>query len=305
MLMPAQMVSHNGGERRCGVEIEFAGIGVEAAVTCVTALYGGEASIESRFLAHVRGTRSGDFTIEVDASFLQDDGYRDFLARLGLDIDALDWRRPLEELLADLSAVVVPLEVCTPPLPMRELPLVEQLIKALRERGAQGTGQSFLYAFGMQLNPEAAALDAAYILRMLQAYLVIARERDPRAEIDITRRLSPFVKPFSKPFAAYFTNPDYAPDQRTLIDDYLRLNPTRNRPLDLLPLLAHLDRERVMAAALEPHLIKPRPAFHYRLPDCHIDRPDWTLADAWNGWLAIEDLAADGERLAHALRHGA
>lgn len=303
--MPPETVSHAGSERRCGVEIEFAGLSIETAVTCVTALFGGEVSVDNRFVSRVRGTRSGDFTVEIDASFLQDEGYRRFLAGLGLDIDALDWRRPLEDLLLELSAAVVPLEVCTPPLPLHELPLVEKLIASLRERGAQGTGRSFLYAFGMQLNPEAAALDAGYILRMLQAYLVIARERDPRAGIDLTRRLSPFVRPFSRAFVAHFTAPDYAPDMPTLIDDYLRLNPTRNRPLDLLPLLAHLDRERVLAGCDEPHLIKPRPAFHYRLPDCHIDRPDWTLAAAWEGWLAIENLAADREALDHALRaHG-
>ncbi|MEQ8663298.1 MAG: amidoligase family protein [Gammaproteobacteria bacterium] len=302
MQMPPETISHNGGVRRCGVEIEFAGLAIETAVACVTALFGGTVVSENRFVARVDDTRSGDFVVELDASFLQDQGYREFLGGLCIDIDALAWRRPLEDLLVELSAVVVPLEVCTPPLPLHELPLVEKLIRCLRERGAQGTGQSFLYAFGMQLNPEAAALDAGYILRMLQAYLVIARDDDPRAAIDLTRRLSPFVRPFSRAFVAHFTDPDYAPDQATLIDDYLRLNPTRNRPLDLLPLLAHLDRARVLASADEPHLVKPRPAFHYRLPDCHIDRPAWRFDEAWSGWLAIERLATDRAALATALR---
>ncbi|OBX33760.1 putative amidoligase enzyme [Halomonas elongata] len=38
-------------------------------------------------------------------------------------------------------------------------------------------------------------------------------------------------------------DPDYQPDLRTLIDDYLEYNPTRNRELDLLPLFAYLDPE--------------------------------------------------------------
>lgn len=84
--------------------------------------------------------------------------------------------------------------------------------------------------------------------------------------------------------------------------DYLAHNPTRNRPLDMLPLLAHLDSRRVLHAAEDKHLVKARPAFHYRLPNCMIDEPAWTLAQEWNRWVAVERLAADPEKLASMSR---
>jgi hypothetical protein len=52
----------------------------------------------------------------------------------------------------------------------------------------------------------------------------------------------------------------------------------------------------------DEHLIKPRPAFHYRLPNCLVDEPDWTIAREWNTWVAVERLAHDGDRLAEMSR---
>jgi hypothetical protein len=47
----------------------------------------------------------------------------------------------------------------------------------------------------------------------------------------------------------------------------------------------------------DPHLVKPRPTFHYRLPDCRIDEPGWRPSVDWNRWVAVERLAEDPERL--------
>ncbi|MCB1749761.1 MAG: amidoligase family protein [Gammaproteobacteria bacterium] len=304
MQLPATLINYRGEERRVGVEIEFAGIEVEQAVTSVCAVFGGDVHYDSRFVARVADTRYGEFRVELDAHFLHDDGYRSVLSRLGVDLAAFDLERPLEELLAGIAAILVPLEICMPPIPMRDLSLVEKVVSALRGYGAQGTSSAFRYAFGMQFNIEAASLEAADILAVLRAYLVHARDTRPRAAIDLTRRLSPFVRPFDDAFVAHFLAPDYVPDRTTLIDDYLRLNPSRNRPLDLLPLFAFLDEDRVMSGAAEPHLVKPRPAWHYRLPDCHVDRPEWRAADAWAGWVDIEALAEDRARLDAALYHG-
>ena len=49
-------------------------------------------------------------------------------------------------------------------------------------------------------------------------------------------------------------------------------------------------------------IVKPRPAFHYRLPNCMIDEPQWTLAREWNLWVMIERLANDAPRLAEMSR---
>jgi hypothetical protein len=42
--------------------------------------------------------------------------------------------------------------------------------------------------------------------------------------------------------------------------------------------------------------VRPRPAFHYRLPNCRVDDPSWRVAREWNYWIAIEELAADRKR---------
>jgi hypothetical protein len=85
--------------------------------------------------------------------------------------------------------------------------------------------------------------------------------------------------------------PDYWPDQTTLIADYLTANPTRNRGLDLLPLFAYLNEEQVRSAL--PHeKIGPRPALHYRLPQCHLSDPNWSILPSWERWLTVERLAA-------------
>ena len=69
---------------------------------------------------------------------------------------------------------------------------------------------------------------------------------------------------------------------------------TRKRALDLLPLLAHLDEERVRSVL--PHeKIGSRPVFHYRLPHAHLSDPTWSIMPDWNRWLLVERLASDLE----------
>lgn len=290
--LPAEMKNYRGDERRVGVEIEFAGIEAGDAAAAVSKVYGGTVERINRFLAHVRGTAFGDFSVELDAQILHSDAYRDVLAKLGIDIAGEELGDRLEDLLAKAAAKVVPLEVCGPPIPLSRLDSIEDLITELRSAGALGTARSPLYAFGLQFNPEVTSLEPDYIVRTLQSFLVqfddICRDRG----IDLTRRMLPFVRSFDDDFRAFFCRADYAPSIDVLIDDYLRFNPTRNRPLDLLPLLAFIDEQTVIGRASEPALIKPRPTFHYRLPDCHIDLPDWTVAQEWHWWLQIEDLAA-------------
>jgi len=58
----------------------------------------------------------------------------------------------------------------------------------------------------------------------------------------------------------------------------------------------------VMSAPVERELIKPRPTWHYRLPNCLIDDPDWSLRDPWHEWVRIETLAADQDALQAAAR---
>lgn len=302
MRQPEQLENYEGALRRVGVEFEFAGLETTTAAACVTDLFGGESCPENRFLTHVKDTEFGEFRVELDAHFLKQQRYLEYLETIGIDIREDDIADSIEDVLSSLAASIVPLEICTPPIPMDRLDDMEKLAVRLRERGALGTGHSPLYAFGLQFNPETPSLGVDYILAILQAFLVSYERLCREGNIDLTRRLVPFVRPFSKDFIRHFCNRDYAPDSAGFIDDYLQLNPTRNRPLDLLPILAFIDRERVMSRAEEPHLINPRPAFHYRLPDCRIDQQDWSIGQEWDRWLSIEELAADTGKLAAALR---
>jgi hypothetical protein len=43
--------------------------------------------------------------------------------------------------------------------------------------------------------------------------------------------------------------------------------------------------------------VNARPTFHYRLPNCEIERGDWCLSESWNLWCVVEALAEDGELL--------
>lgn len=44
--------------------------------------------------------------------------------------------------------------------------------------------------------------------------------------------------------------------------------------------------------------MKARKTFHYRLPNSSISQPDWSLAQEWNNWVVIEEVADDPQKLA-------
>ena len=116
------------------------------------------------------------------------------------------------------------------------------------------------------------------------------------SDTDFSRRyLTDFIDPFPTDYLELVLGSKYQPDLDQLIDDYLSHNPTRNRSLDLLPLLAEIDETRVLAgvARSERSLVKRRPAFHYRLPDCRIGDPHWSIAGEWNRWWYVESVASD------------
>ena len=148
----------------------------------------------------------------------------------------------------------------------------------------------------MQFNPELPSLEPRLITACLKAFLCLYDWLYVRADIDLTRRVTSYVDPFPANYVKKVIAADYWPDLATLIDDYLADNPTRNRALDMLPLFMFLDEDRVRAGA-DDALIKARPTFHYRLPDCEIDKPDWGLYVSWNDWVEVECLAADETRL--------
>lgn len=290
LLMPPRLTAPDGSPRRVGVELEFADLDAPSAARLVRDLYGGEIAMENPHRCRVRGSRLGDFAVELDmrsAHPPKTDG----------EPGALDaFLEKLRPLWGSIGSLVMPFEIAAPPVPFERLPELEALVDGLRERGAAGTGASPLFAFGLHFNPEVAATDADYVVDHLKAFLVLAPWLRAQIRIDPTRRITGFIAAFPVEYAAKVVDPAYRPDMDTLVADYLAANPTRNRELDLFPLFAHLDPETLFATIRDPH-VRPRPTFHYRLPNARIGEPGWSLAQDWNRWVAVEELAADRARL--------
>jgi len=294
---PPWTKNHRGEARNVGLELEMAGIEPKAIAETVISTVGGHVERESGFYSKVVDTELGDFGIELDADLLTSRKYQQQLSELGIDIGEGERRENIESILSRVAGLLVPLELVGPPVPWTELPTLDQIRRKLHQAGARGTHSSAFYAFGLQLNIEAASLEADHLLSMLRAFLLKFDWLLERNKIDLARRLSPYIQDFPEDFVIHVLQDNYRPDQAQLIDDFLTYTPTRNRPLDLLPLFAFLDSERVLKAPVEKALIKPRPAFHYRLPNCLIDEPDWSLALSWNDWVAVERLAADTDAI--------
>jgi hypothetical protein len=293
---PPALNNADGEVRKAGFEFEFSGVTLNVAAMHVRKVFGGEHVIHSTFVHSVRGTPFGKFSVEMDTTVLKDKTYEKPLRAIGFNPRRWD-AKPLEQAILDASSTLVPTEVATPPLPVTDLAPLDDLRERLRASGARGTRAGLLYAFGLHINPEIASDDPPYLLSVLRAFVLLYPWLKTRSEVDLARRVSPYINPFPPDYVRLVLSPDYPATRDRLIEDYLAFNPTRNRPLDLTPVLAHLERDRVSRHVQETHLVKPRPAFHYRLPNCMVDEPHWTVAREWNTWVAVERLAADAARL--------
>lgn len=295
--------TEDGRTRRVGVEIEFSQVDCARAGELVQARFGGQVVWSDPHRLEVRDTTFGNFHVELDVRLAHphdddggdDDSLRSSFRRLVHEVEA-----ELAETIGDLSSKLAPIEIAAPPIPWDRLAELEPLIIDLRDAGAAGTRRSLLSAFGTQLNPEVASTRTEHLLAMLRAYLLLSAWLREDIGVDLSRRVSPFIDSFPRPYADLVLDPNYKRDRAGLIDDYLDFNATRNRELDLLPLFAELDHARVRQR-LPREKIKPRPTFHYRLPDTRLDRADWTIAAEWRRWVLVERLAADDQLLAEGL----
>lgn len=294
-MQPPRPLNPAGELRRVGVELEFAGLDVSATVEAVRAEFGGRREDLTEYECRLVDTELGDFVVEYDSALLKQLARRE--AAGSPDPSWLETLRGLpRSLAAAIGELVVPVEVVSPPLPFDVLPRMDALCARLREAGAKGTTESIAYAFGLHLNPELPDLRVATLVRYTQAFLAAYDWLVQAEDVSWSRSVTPYVDGFPAEYVQHVLRPDYAPDLRGFLDDYLRWNPSRNRALDLLPLLAHLDAERVRAA-VDDERVKARPTFHYRLPNCAIDEPGWGVSSAWRRWLRIEALAEDERRL--------
>jgi hypothetical protein len=296
--LPPESRTREGALRRVGVELEMKGPPIGALSELVAAHVGGRVEAISRYEHRVVGDEAGDWLVELDFTYLKQRGRQ---PRSGNGVLAqLD--DAAEELLAAGSQALVPTEVVTPPLPMDRLGELDPLIARLRDAGARGTRDGLTFAFGMHLNLELPDTEARTITRYLKAFLCLFEWLRERSQVDLLRRLTVYIDPFPIEYVRRVVDPGYWPDAAQLIDDYLLYNPTRNRALDMLPVLACVDEARVRAAIDDPR-IKSRPALHYRLPNCEIDLAGWGVRLAWLDWLQVEHLAANRVKLDEVCGH--
>ena len=294
--MPPRTENQEGQPRRLGVELEFSGIPLDRVVDLMRKHLGGEVKTVSPYELFLRDSSLGDFAVELDFAWLKRRGRARALE------DNPDELGQFGESVLKLAAEqVVPFEIVSPPIAMAQLWRLGDLFQVLRQAGAEGTSVAPHYAYGLHLNPEMPDLEAATILAYLRAFVCLFDWLRERSKVNISRRITPYIDPFEKPYIKLLLQQDYAPEQAQLIDDYLRHNPTRNRALDMLPLLAHLDEKRVRKAVADDR-IKSRPTLHYRLPNCEIDDPNWSLVQPWRAWLQVEALACDPPRLQRITR---
>lgn len=284
--------NYEGNPRRVGIELEISGMELDTLSEYVAEFFDLSIETNGRYERVLKGDPAGDWIVELDFDFLKKMGRE---ARHKETFSA-EVSYTAEDVLAVAAKAVVPMEVVSPPLPLDRLNQFEHLINLLRSKGAQGTSHNAVNAFGMQFNPELPSLEPRMITASLKAFVCVYEWLFKRANINLSRRVTSYVNPFPISYVKKIIAPDYWPDLPILIDDYLLDNPTRNRALDMLPLFAFLDEGRVRAKT-DDILIKARPTFHYRLPDCEIDKPEWGLYIAWNDWVKMEELAADEDRL--------
>ncbi|MDX1633456.1 MAG: amidoligase family protein [Marinobacter sp.] len=283
--MPRRQYTASGDERRVGVEIEISGLKYHKLVALAADLLAGKAREVSRFVSTIDAP-VGEFVVELDSEPVKDLDLRD--ERLPESVRELGGHAM--DLIDAAAEMIVPLEIISPPMPLSELEQIEVLCNRLREAGAVGSREAILYAFGLQLNPELPDLEPDTLVRYLRAFAALYDWLKSRHQLDLSRKFTTYIEPWHSDYVDVLIAEDYEPDMVTLMEDYLRDNPTRNRALDLLPLFSHLNDDLLRQHVQDPR-IKARPTLHYRLPDCDIDNPRWHFSTVWNDWVVLEQLA--------------
>lgn len=275
-----QPLNHKGDERRVGFELEFSGLTLQHTLEICRDELGGNlvSRTPAQCVLDIDGL--GRFRIEIDWDYLKRKAQTK-------EADESGWVKELGSLAENL----VPIEIVASPLTLEQCQCLLPLVARLREAGAKGTGESFIAAYGVHINAEVPSLEPDDLLRYLQAFSLLQWWLVDAHHVDTTRKLSPYIDTYPEAYTRLLATQDSVSLEQ-LIDDYLIHNPSRNRALDMLPIWAYLNESKVMSV-IKDKKIKARPAFHYRLPNCHLERPDWQLTNPWKIWWVVEALADD------------
>ncbi|MGI3167119.1 amidoligase family protein [Pseudooceanicola sp. 200-1SW] len=264
-----------GQPRLLGVEVEFGGLTEGRAARILAEVTGGQLS-ETAGDYTVSGTPFGDCKIYMDTT-LRDRG-QSALGRAALD----------------LARNVVPVELVTAPFDPARLGDLDAVLARFRAAGASGTDEGILLGFGLHLNVQIAAATADHLWSVLTAFALAEPLLRDAYSLDLSRRALPFVDPYPQRLLDVLAQG--CPDRlEALVQSYLGVTHSRNHALDMLPIFAHLcpDLTRDALARGAGGTVSARPAYHYRMPDCRIDDPGWSLSGEWALWCAIERLAED------------
>lgn len=279
---PPITVTESGRERCVGFELEFSGVDLDRTAQVLQKVLNGDITEVSPAQREVHVENAGDFRVELDWDFL--------LRTAGKSPDE-DW----VELLSRTAAILVPTEVVCPPLRLSRLDDLLPLVDGLRNAGAVGTEESLLAAYGVHINAELPRQNAATLDAYLRAFSLLQWWLMEAHQVNPARRVSPYIDLYPEVYVRQLIERGGATLDE-IFSDYLQHNGTRNRALDMLPILSEIDSDRVRRAIDDPK-IKARPAFHYRLPNCQIEKASWSLAGEWNLWCVVEELANRPEDL--------
>ncbi|MGM0421763.1 MAG: amidoligase family protein [Pseudomonadota bacterium] len=292
--------------RHYGLELEYLGVPLPEAAEIVADITGGTVHEDYSTKFTVKTDDLGDFTIELDVELAQKISKRAEEQKSNPD-QGLSIEELADYVVPGLLGPVAPSEIVTPPLKLADIAIVEKIVEELRYRGARGTSHSLLYAFGYHINPEVLSIETREIRDTIRAFILLYDWLMTRLDMDVTRKITGFAGPYSEEYARFVLTASYDPDMNHLIEDYIHFNPSRNYALDLLPLFSHID-EDLVASLIEDSLIKKRPTYHFRMPNCSIDDPDWHVNTALDCWFTVEDLARHKTLLqelsvAYTIRH--
>lgn len=271
---------NDGSPRLVGFELEFSGLSLDQTAETLQSSLSGNLVKKSAAEWTLHVDVLGDFNIELDWHYLK---------RTAEENEQKDQNGEWVDLLAQAATLLVPVEIACPPIPVTDIEALVPMVDALREAGAVGTEESLLAAYGVHINTEIPQLNAETLFSYLRAFSLLQWWLVEAHEVDVTRKMSPYIDLYPEAYLKQLLSRSQ-PTIEQIFADYLEHNANRNQALDLLPLLAYIDSDAVRHTVNDPK-IKARPAFHYRLPNCHVERLDWSLADSWNTWWVVEQLA--------------
>ena len=284
--LPPQATNDDGEPRRVGFELEFSGISLDDAAEVIQSALEGKRTSESSADRVIQSRSFGEFIVELDWDYLKRKANGTSRGENGSE-----WLEPLSQ----AAALLVPVEVVCPPIALKDLAVLDPMVSGLRDAGAVGTEESLIAAYGVHINTEAPRLDGDTLFSYLRAFAILQWWLVDAHAVDPTRKVSPYIDLYPHAYLKKILSKSTSTIDE-IFDDYLEHNASRNRALDLLPILAEIDSGRVREA-VDDLKIKARPAFHYRLPNCHIEDPGWSLAGPWNTWCVVERLAARSDEL--------